>query len=572
MICDKCGKECADDVKFCPDCGAELTQKKEAPVEEVAAEEVVAEEAVTEEVPAVAAEEKKAPANAAPEPEKKSSAGAFFKKKAVWVAAAVVVVLLLLILLAKGCSGGTSYVALSSKAVFEVDGTDAKVCAYMINGDVVETGDEDAYRVRYSQDKSTVCYRNEDGELVIVKNGKVIKTGIDDASDVVISTYGDTLLYYTDYEEISYYDSYYGYYDTAYVGTLNLYNIKKDKVYEIAEEVLEDSAVLSPNGETVAYIADYEATDDFKGYYSIKGKTPVSVGKEKFVFAIADKAAYLYYVDDDRIYAMKKGKDGEKLVSGVYDIDVMVNADCTEMIFLNDDKTYITVKAGEKKKVSNDEFRSIVLNEDAMQEEGSFHVNRTYVDITYTGVDTFKEKLFYSYGDIFFLSKKYASDRIVSGVYDYVLSEDGESMVYINTKHDIMKVTGFAKGGKETTLADDAEAYNLYAGADLKYVYFRNEDEELCYIKGKKTKKIADDVTRAAISEDGKSCYYVVDGEELFYTSKAGKGKKLMTAEDGYIECEYSYGMTLVMAYDDDEYKVYLMDGKKMKELYASEE
>ena len=34
------------------------------------------------------------------------------------------------------------------------------------------------------------------------------------------------------------------------------------------------SAVLSPDGETVAYVADYEASDDFYGYYSVKGKKP----------------------------------------------------------------------------------------------------------------------------------------------------------------------------------------------------------------------------------------------------------------------------------------------------------
>lgn len=577
MVCDKCGKECTDEVKFCPDCGAELRKeegKTEAAVLEAPIEEAVAEEAVTEEAPVVE-ETVAAPEAVSESKERKESSfhfGALLKNKAVWAVAAVVVVLLFLVLLVKGCSGSESYIALSKNAVLQVEETDDKVLVYLINGDVIETGDDEAYYIRYSQDKSTVCYENEDDELVVVKNGKVIRTGIDDAYDVMISTYGDTLLYYTDYEEVSYYDAYYGYYDEIYVGTLNLYNINKDKNYEIAEEVVEESAVLSPNGETVAYVSDYEATDDFKGYYSIKGKTPVAVGKEKCVFAIADKAAYIYYIDDDRIYAKKKGKDEEKLASDIYEVEVMMNADHTEMLFLNDDKTYLTVKAGEKKKVSNDEFRAMLLNEKAMQEELYMDIGRTDISVTYTGTDTFKEKVFYSYGDILFLSKKYETDKLASNVYDYVLSEDGESMVYINSKHDIIKVTNFAKGGKETTLVDDAEAYYLYSGANLKYVYFLNEDEEFCYIKGKKVKKIADDVSAAAISADGTYCYYVVDGEELFYTKKAGKGKNLMTVEDGFIDAENAYGLALIRTYEDEEYTIYQMDGKKMKVFYKSEE
>ena len=36
MVCGKCGQECADDVKFCTSCGAELTESAEVVAEEPA--------------------------------------------------------------------------------------------------------------------------------------------------------------------------------------------------------------------------------------------------------------------------------------------------------------------------------------------------------------------------------------------------------------------------------------------------------------------------------------------------------------------------------------------------------
>lgn len=592
MICNKCGQECTDDVKFCTNCGAELTEaevKEEVAVEEAVAEETVtAEEAVAEEtVEAEVQEEEAEPATepvkkvAEPKEKKESSFdfGALLKNKIVWAAAAVVVIILLLVLLVKGCSGSESYVALSDKAVVEVRTEEDQVCVYLINGDKIETGDEEASYIRYSQDMSTICYENEDEELIVVKNGKVTKNGIEEAADYMISTYGDTLLYYTDYEWVSYYDAYYDYYDEQCVGTLHLYDIKKDKDYEIADEVVEESAVLSPNGETVAFVADFEATDDFKGYYSIKGKDPVEVGKEKCVFAIADKAAYIYYTDDDRIYAQKKGKDEVKLAGDVYGVEAMMNADHTEMLFFNDGKTYVTVKAGEKKKVSNDELYDILLNTKAIQGDNWFEISRNEIEVCYSGVDTFKNKLFYCYdydsydGKIVYVNNKYESDTVASDVDDYAVAEDGESLVYVDSKGDILKVTSFAKGGKETVLAEDAEASYIYAGGDLKYVYFVNYDDELCYVKGKKTKKIADDVTEIAVSADGKYCYYEVDDEELCYSKNAGKGKKLVSVDDGGMDISAEYGLVLLEIWneDDEESVYYTMDGKKMKEIYRYE-
>ncbi|MBQ9767531.1 MAG: zinc ribbon domain-containing protein [Lachnospiraceae bacterium] len=594
MVCSKCGQECAEGVKFCTNCGVEIAAEevKEAVAETVAeVKEEVAESAaeVKEEVAEAVAEVKEAVAETvaeakeeaaetvaeakeeaaeavaavkeekAEEPKEKKEKKPIDRKKAA-IAAIILLVVCLIAMINSGSDG--DYVTAGKNAVMGLTETEDNVLVIYADGKAEELKYESYYSDEYSQDRSVVCFENEDDELVVIRNGKVKETGIEDAENVVVSAYGDTIAYLTDIEiDYNTYKSF---------GTLNLYYTKNGKTKEIAEDVLEDSIVLSPNGETVAFVSDYEASDDFKGYYSVNGKDPVEVGKEKQVFAIADKAAYIYYVDDDRIYAQKKKKDGEKLASDVGSVSVFVNADCTQLLFVADGKTYFSEKAGEKEKVSNDSFRSVVLPGDALQDYHSYGARRGNINVYCAGVENFEEQLYYANGEIVYMNKKHESDSVTSTVMDYAISADGESLVYIDMSMDVVKVTKFNKGGVETEIGDDAEATSLYASGDLKYVYYVNEDDELNCIKGKKTKKLADDVTSVAVSADGEMCYYVVEDEELCYSKKNGKKKEIKSAEDG-IECESVFNQVFAYVENEDESTIYIMDGKKMKEVYTEE-
>lgn len=584
MVCNKCGKECEDGAKFCTNCGTELTsvESVQAEVEEAVAavtedgeaetagepeaaeadavEETTEEVVEATEVPVVEEKEEKKAEQKAPAEVKEKKAEKEKKpaNKNIGKVVGVIAAVVLLILLFRALfSGGKDYIVSGKNAVIAIDETDDFVLAIMENGKALDTGMESADYATYSQDRTVACFVNEDDALIVIRKGKVVKTGIEEAKKFQISAYGDTIAYFTDV--------------SGDFGTLNLYYTKNGKKKEIAEEILIDSVVLSPDGETVAFVGDYKARDDFKGYYSIDGKKPAEVGKEKRVFAIADKAAYLYYVDDDRIYAKKKKKDAEKLASDVSYVDVLVNEDCTEVLFTNDGKTYLSVKAGEKKKVSNDEFSGgVVLPAEALQVTATQRMARGSVVVTFTGVETFEEQVFVAGTRLIYLDKKHEGNTIASAVDKCIIAENREELVYIDILGEVIRVEDFDKGGKETPVGkEDTEAYSIYADGSLKYVYYINEDDELYCIKGKKEKKIADDVTSAAISPDGTMCYYVVEDETLFYSKKAGKGKKIADSEDG-AKCMRYFSRILVSMREDDEFTLSFIDGKKLEELYKT--
>ncbi len=590
MICSKCGQECADDLKFCTNCGAELVENAET-TELVAGDvidgtaTVVEEDKITTEV-AIVEDKKETTENGKKKKKEKAAKAENDEKKSFGkgkLALACVAILLLISIPTILMSGDDTYMKRSEDAIQNITVIDETYYVLFADGESMKLDDSYVGSEVYSMDRSAVCYFNEDDELVIIKDRKVIRTGIDDAQGVRISNKGETVAYFSDSELASYDDNLYGRLGSIVVGTLNLYYIKDGEKLEIAEEAVVNSAVLSPNGETVAYVAEYDATDDFKGFYSVKGKEPVEVGKEKRVFAIADKGAYVYYADEDRIYVQKKRKEEEKLASDLYGVTVFMNADHTEMLFWSDGKTYATVKAGEKKKVAGEKLNYVILEDDAATGDISLSTERYGgITVNYAGVDTFKEKLYYSdYNSaIFYMLKKMETEKIASNISGYVVSEDGESIVYIYGS-DLYKATKFAKGGVKERILNNADAYKIYADGDLKHIYFLNWEDELCYINGKKAKRIADDVTEAAVSADGKYCYYIVEDEELCYSKKGGKEKELMSVDEGYLACELNYDdlgddaimpeKVLVKVREDDTVTFYLMDGKKMKEFYSYE-
>ena len=192
---------------------------------------------------------------------------------------ALVAIVLLIFIPVAVMSGEEETLVYSEKAVLQIFQEGNTNYAYLLNGEKIVLDDVEVHVEEESADKTTVVYSNENDELVVLKDGKAIKTGIEEAKGIKVSFAGDTFLYYSDCENVDYLNTLLGFVSGTEIGTLHLYNIKKEKDMVIANDVLLDSGVLSPNGETVAYVAEYQASDDFKGFYSVNGKRPVELGK-----------------------------------------------------------------------------------------------------------------------------------------------------------------------------------------------------------------------------------------------------------------------------------------------------
>lgn len=556
MKCSKCGQEFPEGTRFCENCGTELTAEVQ-PAEEVKQTEDKAadtpagaaapiEEAV---VAAPVAEERKEEVKKESRPEngEKPNKGG---KKLLLPIAAVVVLLLLLVSVFGGKKGG--YLTYAKKSIIQMVSDGAAVYVFTTDGAIEKLKVDGCNSEIYSADRSTVAFLDDEDELMIYKNGKLISTGIDDVESICVSAYGDTVAYLGDVKNGN--------------GTLYLYDVKKKKAKEIEDDVRRGTIVLSPNGNTVAFVGDYEDSEDFKGYYSIGGRKSVEVGKEKQVFAIADKAAYIYYKDGDRLYVKKGKKDGEKLATGVGSFTAYFNAGMTQMLYSADGKTYITNKAGEKVKVCGDVVYSMVLPQDSVS--GSYSMARGTINFTF--VKNFAKQLVYAGGDIYYIKPNFESVKTASNVIQCALAKNGKKLYMIGSKRELIAITDFAKGGKKKELTNEGDLTAFVTDFNLKKVYVKNEDNELMLVKsGKKTKKFADDVTSYALSKDGATCYFVVEGETLYYSKNAGK--KVKVKEEKSVDCLGMNGVVLVSIDDGDEHTICSVNGKKLKELHKFE-
>ena len=96
---------------------------------------------------------------------------------------------------------------------------------------------------------------------------------------------------------------------------------------------------------------------------------------------------------------------------------------------------------------------------------------------------------------------------------------------------------------------------------DGKNIYYINEDDELCYIKGNGKAKVIDDDPDVSLSYayvSGSNLYAVDD--DTWYCIKGKKSQKLKV--DGLT---YSSSSDAVYAYKDDE--AYIVKGSSLKPL-----
>lgn len=549
MVCYNCGQTCADGVRFCTNCGADLAAATNA--------------VNTAANPAMQGMET-APAQKEKKPVNKKMAG---------LVAIILIVMCVIALM----NSKPDYVTAKNKSILMLERDEDNVVAIFANGKILKMKHESANSVQYSVDRTVACFINEDEEVIVVRNGKEIKTGVEEVSALVLSVYGDTFAYV---EEAEYDDE-----ARKTLGDLYLYDIKKGKKSDKIEGgVSPDSIVLSPNGKTVAFTADWEYDEDeressCKGYYSINGKEPKKIGNDAETFAIADKAKYIYYLDEDRVYVKKKNKDeGEKIATKASLSSFIVNEDLSQMILTvvedGDVKTFMTEK-GKKSdgKISGSSVSGPILPSDAMKK--SLSSKSAYG--TFSGVESLEE-LLYTEGDekLSYLTKKGELETVLSSCRSCRIADDMESLVYLDKDGDLFKVTNFAKGGKKKEICKDTDAYSIYASGDLKYIYYVDDDELYC-VKGKKAKRVADEVGYIqCITPDGKGCYYTEEIEDdddeavLYYVKKTGKSKEVVSAE--YVDVSNYYGTLIAECGDDDEVTFNLVKGKKLKEIYKSED
>ncbi len=453
MFCNQCGTKLPDDVLFCPECGA----KQE----------------IVDAMPDVAEVQNTSmniSSNVPPVPEKKKKKlYKIFIPMGVLLTAAILICVFLLVENRKE----SPFTQISKDILLYWQNNFSN-----LSGENLEITEKinDYY---YSGDGSTSVYLTEDYSLYCINENMEPVLVAEDVNNVKMALSGDYFAYTVAEDEFDFYG-----------GILYLYDVKRDKSTKISKEIYAPDICISPDGKTVAYMKDYEGLDDNTLYLCTLGKEEKKVDKDgSFPVAISDGGKYFYYANyNDKLYCFD-GKDAEKIaadVNGYY----WFNSSMTEMLFIKNGKTYYyNPKLEEAVRVCNSEIDSVVVPDEEMALMPDCCSNRANL----VGKVSLKDSVLENEGTMYWLNKNGTDTvKIGSNIYDYQLSADGKSLLYIKGSK-LYKINKLNEEMKEKLLYDEL-LEGFAASEDLSKIYIITAESELCYLKGnQKTERISID-------------------------------------------------------------------------------
>lgn len=334
---------------------------------------------------------------------------------------------------------------------------------------------------------------------------------------------------------------------------------------------------ISPDGNTVVY-ATYNDDEEIISYVSVNGKSPKEMEENKVCFAVSDEAKYIYYMEMNEdneavdIY-VKVGDNENRLISGYSDLEFFFNKDYSQVMFTYDNKTYISIKGEEKKKILDSSYVNLLCPRNTVVSSKRNAVVDSYHDINMTySVDSFIGKLIFGDGVIFYVDKDMEIKEVVDSVITSQITEDLDTLVYIDSYGELNVATNLASGNPEIKQLDQAdEVINFMITKDADKIYYINEGEELFVITQENIKN--------KITEDVNSDYFFMVGERLFffddydgdygtlmYATASRKGKFKVAEDVSEYEC---LGSGFIYYYGDYEDSIIYgsEDGIKFKEI-----
>lgn len=146
--------------------------------------------------------------------------------------------------------------------------------------------------------------------------------------------------------------------EKPYVGTLYTYNTitgEKEQICDTCFVSMTGRIQISPSGDTVAYVKDYNESDYTYDCCYYNGKKETVIGQNRDILAISDNAEYIYYAIEDpeaytSVFAVYTKDKGEVILDEAAKNRMYLNKDYSECVYYmgdDDEKLYISRKGSE---------------------------------------------------------------------------------------------------------------------------------------------------------------------------------------------------------------------------------
>jgi hypothetical protein len=382
----------------------------------------------------------------------------------------------------------------------------------------------------------------------------------EDVYGFTLASSGKGLIYWTNYDT------------ELKLAELNLFDGKSStRIYGDAYYDREmTSAAISPDGGTVFYLTDVEgnfwsetgfestafvSTNGSKGeQFRVKDIQPI---------AISNGAKYLYYIrhrDGSSSFMAQRGmgaSDDTRLISWDnynQQVSAQFNNDYSQVVFNDSGDSFISVKAGDRTRISsNSTINSFIIPDNAQ-----VFVNADNNSTVY-GFSDFKGKVFNNDDGLFLLNRKLERQRISRYAYNITMSNDGKKIYhidgaslrianpskpeaerptiarnvqsyvisgshayYVDYNGELQRTTAKDSGDNSgTRIVDFVDAYSL-AVSGKGTVFYLCEDSDLFTVSGTKANKVKEEVRRLLVLNN--SVYYFVEADDFIFDAQRSNG------------------------------------------------
>ncbi len=532
MFCNQCGKPLPEGAAFCPECGAVRETEPEA----------VKESAAKTEQEQISAPMQNVAFNPIPAENKEKQKKKGFPFKILVPAAivfAVLVAILVIFLTGSRKTGMDTYA--DRKDYIE---------SYWSFENGMYQGERESSQGGLTNGERSMFVYADDTSLYYMRADLVPELVVDE----YVATYA-----------VSYTGEYIAYVvaDNMMEGDLYLYCVKNGKITQVDTDVFPGYICLSPEGKAIAYLKNYESyteNDLYIGGVGIKNQKVDDDGS--MPVAISDNGKTFYYIDDSNKLYIYNGKGSEKVSSSGCS-NFFVNKDVSEILYTKDGKTYYhTPKMEDPVKISDEELHAVVVPDNVI----SFKDVR--IGATIMGLKSLKGSILAQSGSLYWFNDKGTDTiKICSTLYDYQVSADGKSILFIKSG-DLYRIKKIGDNMEAELLYDKEYVDYVVANDNLSKIYIVIGEEELLYLKGKnKTERITNDLCQdeyyryvVAYNESMKKIFFI-ENDTLCYAGTNSKSKvKVMEDVDEIMELA---DVVMFIVWEGDDMGLYYMNGKE---------
>ena len=461
------------------------------------------------------------------------------KKKILVIAAAVVVVIVAAVVVISMLGGSSSYQVKDSILMTEDNGE----VIIIANNNAKTTIDGELWYYQNSMDGSkaavVVDYDSRTGGTLWFVTASDTTKVADDVYAFMLSDTGNGIAYFTDYDNRD---------QTAF---LYLYDTSGKSSALATEDAFYNGysqmpgVAISPNGKTIAYVADYDSRyDEFTSYIKIDGKAAEKLGDETFAVAISDGGSHQYYVsfnrDGNPSLNVRSGRNENRLASDMYRLELMFNKDYSEVIFEYDSRSYISKNGSERDRISGSPINTIILPRGTQQGYSYNSFFNISTSISVYGMRNLSDFVARTGNGISYYDRALEANSI-SGTSSYTraeISSDGKTLYYINDSGRLSSIDPTNPSAVRSEI--DRGVVSFASSTDGKSIYYVNTEYELFYASGGGTpKRISDDVyaDSLTITYNGNRAFFLVDyrqsrGGDLYFSNNGGNRTKVSGAEE----------------------------------------